>query len=248
LTFVDDAHYLWGTAGNHPGMPDGNPGGGKHGAAQMRKYSLDPKATARDSVLAVCTACSFVDNYSSCAGRSERTGVGAASPPDLDAYLKSCQDAIAKGVTGQTQWPGAGPQKDLYPRKYYWRGMLQEAGKVVWGESCDNVRHFDCVGLVNYCYAQHWYQANFGLDIAAYRNENQGTSEVRDSKDLMDADILIKSSNNHIAMLYYDDTANDWYVVQATGTTKGLTDDEKYNPALWDRYRMNAAYLVGEGS
>jgi cell wall-associated NlpC family hydrolase len=245
-SFVEDAHYLWGTAGNEPGQSNGNPGGGKHGAAMMRKYSLDPKATERDKVLAVCTACSYVDGYSTCAGRSESPGVGSATPPDLDAFLKSCQDAVAKGNTNQTTWTGAGPHGDLFPRKYYWRGMIQEAGRVVWGESCDEVRHFDCVGLVNYCYAQHWYQPNFGLDIAAFRNANQGTTKIDDAKDLMDADILIKPGNNHIAMLY--DSGNGWCVVQAAWTTKGLTEDEKFNPTLWDRYRMNDAYLVGEGT
>jgi hypothetical protein len=32
-TFVPNAHYLWGTAGNTPGSADGNPGGGKMSAA-----------------------------------------------------------------------------------------------------------------------------------------------------------------------------------------------------------------------
>jgi len=246
LSFVDDAHYLWGTAGNEPGQSNGNPGGGKHGAAQMRKYSLDPVSADRDSVLAVCTAYSVFGGYSTCAGRSKRPGVGVATPPDQDAFLKSCQDAIAKGHTDQTTWTGAGIGKDLFPRKYFWKGVLQDAGRVAWGESCDDVRHFDCVGLVNYCYAQHWYQPNFGLDIAAFRDPSQGATPIDDPKDLMDADILIKPGNGHIAMLYSEDDA--WYVVQATETVMGLTDDSDFVPAAWDRYRMNEAYLVGEGS
>ncbi len=245
LSFVDDAHYLWGTAGNEPGVANGNPGGGKHSAGQMRKYSLDKAATARDSVLAVCTACCSIGGYSTCAGRSARIGVGVATPPDLDDFIKSCNDAIAKGKTDQTTWDGAGIRKDLFPRKYYWQGAPQANSQVVWGESCDETRHFDCVGLVNYCYAQHWYQPNFGLDIAAFRNENQGTTQITDAKDRMDADILIKPGNVHIGMLYQDD--DKWYVVQATGTTIGLTDDSEFVAGSWDRYRMADAYLVGEG-
>jgi hypothetical protein len=245
-TFVADAHYLWGTAGNQPGQSNGNPGGGKHGAALMRKYSLDPKATERDKVLAVCTAYCTIGGYSTCAGRCDRTGVKSGAP-DLDAFLKSCQEAIGKGVTDQTKWPGAGLRKDLFPRKYYWKGGLQtSAGEVAWGESCDGVRHFDCVGLVNYCYAQHWYQPNFGLDISAFRNENQGTTEIDDAKDLMDADILIKSGDGHIGMLYRN--GDKWCVVQAVGTATGLTDDSEFKASAWDRFRMNGAYLVGKGS
>ena len=73
--------------------------------------------------------------------------------------------------------------------------------------------------------ARHWYQNHFWLDIAAYRNANQGTTEIDDSNDLMDADILIKSGDHHIGMLY--SKSDDWFVVQGYGTTKGLIDDER---------------------
>jgi hypothetical protein len=244
-TFVPAGHYLWGTAGNEPGKGNGNAGGGgKQMAARMRDYSLDQQQTAQQKVLAVCTAVCVIGGYSTCAGRSSRFDQPDATA--LATFIKSCQDAIAKGNTDQTTWAGAGPSNNLFPRKYYWQGALQDNGGVTWGESCAGVRHFDCVGLVNYCYARHWYQTNFGLDIAAFRNANQGTTEVDNDKDLMDADILIKPGNHHIAMLY--SSGKDWFVVQAYGTAKGLTDDERFNSSLWDRYRMNAAYLVGTHS
>ena len=240
-TFVSDAHYLWGTAGNEPGVGNGNPGGGKQFAAKLRDYSLDPKEAARDKVLAVCTAVQPIfDGYNTCAGRCSLY----KQTPDLDAYLKSCQDLVAKGKTDQTDWDGAGTTKDLFPRKYYFRGNLQNGGAVAWGDACDGVRHFDCVGLVNYCYAKHWYQSNFGLGIPAFRNTVQGTTEIDDAKNLMDADILIKSGDGHIGMLY--NGGNAWFVVQAVGTATGLTDTARFNPADWDRYRMNGAYLVGK--
>jgi hypothetical protein len=242
-TFVADAHYLWGTAGNEPGMGNGNAGGGKQFAAKLRDYSLDTHQTARDKVLAVCTAVQpTFDGYNTCAGRSGRF----TETPDINAFVQSCQGAISSGKTDQTSWAGAGAGKNLFPRKYYFRGNIQNSGNVVWGESCDGVRHFDCVGLVNYCYARHWYQANFGLGIPAFRMANQGTTRIDDASDLMDADILIKPGDGHIGMLY--EGSADWYVVQAVGTTKGLTDTERFDSAKWDRYRMNAAYLVGKHS
>lgn len=249
-SFVADSHYLWGTAGNEPGKGNGNAGGGgKQMAARMRDYSLDAKETAQQKVLAVCTAMCVIGGYSTCAGRSTLCEKNDGPVPDdsgLDSFLKSCQDAIAKGKTDQTSWDGAGPKRNLFPRKYYWQGALQNSGKPVWGESCSGVRHFDCVGLVNYCYARHWYRTNFGLDIAAFRNPVQGTTEVDNDKDLMDADILIKPGNHHIGMLY--SKGGDWFVVQAYGTAVGLTDDERFNSSLWDRYRMSANYLVGTHS
>lgn len=242
-SFVSTAHYLWGTAGNEPGRANGNPGGGKLMAAKMREYSLDPKATIRDKVLAVCTAVQpLFDGYNTCAGRSSLY----SETPDVDAFLKTCQDAIAKGKTNQIMWDGAGPKKNLFPRKYYFRGTIQNGGAVTWGEGCDDVRHFDCVGLVNYCYAKHWYQPDFGMGIPAYRDESSGTTAMTGDKDLMDADILLKSGDEHIGMLY--NSGSGWFVVQAVGTAKGLTDTEAFAPAAWDRYRMQGAYLVGKGS
>jgi len=242
-TFVAAAHYLWGTGGNEPGQANGNPGGGKTAAAKLRDYSLNAGETARDKVLAVRTAVQpTFDGYNTCAGRSSRF----SETPDLNAFVTSCQDAIAKGKTNQTSWDGAGAGKNLFPRKYYFRGNIQNAGNVTWGEACDDVRHFDCVGLVNYCYAKHWYQPNFGLGISLFRNANQGTTEINDAKDLMDADILIKPGDGHIGMLYQGSAG--WYVVQAVGTAKGLTDTDRFDAANWDRFRMNAAYLVGKHS
>ena len=235
-----DAHYLWGTAGNVPGQANGNAGGGKLAAAKIRDYGLDPKATIRDKVLAVCTAVQPVfDGYNTCAGRSSLFG----ETPDLDAFLKACQDAITKGKKDQTTWDGAGVKKILFPRKYYFRGSIANGGAVAWGEACDGTRHFDCVGLVNYCYAKHWYQANFGLGISAFRDTPQGTTPMTGDSDLMDGDILIKSDDNHIGMLY--SSGKDWFVVQAVGTAKGLTDTEKFKSSAWDRYRMQGAYLTG---
>jgi cell wall-associated NlpC family hydrolase len=238
-SFVSTAHYLWGTAGNEPGSANGNVGGGKISAATLRDASLDPKETTRDKVLAACTAAQpLFDGYNTCAGRSGRY----SETPDLETFLKVRQEDINKGKTDQTNWEGAGSHKKLFPRKYYFRGALQKNGVVIWGESCVGVRHFDCVGLVNYCYAKHWYQAVFGMDIAAFRNSSCGTIQVTNDQDLMDADILIKPGNNHIGMLYQ--VSNNWFVVQAVGTETGVTDTEPFTAKAWDRYRMQDAFLV----
>src|SRR5216683_987654 len=80
-SFVATAHYLWGTAGNQPGIPNGNAGGGKISAAKMRDPGLSPGETERDKVLAVCTAVQpTVDGYNTCAGRSGRPGRNPENP------------------------------------------------------------------------------------------------------------------------------------------------------------------------
>ncbi len=153
---------------------------------------------------------------------------------------------IAKGKTDQTTWDGAGVKKNLFPRKYYWKGVIQNNGSCTWGEACDEVRHFDCVGLLNYCFAKHYYKADFGLGISAYRDDNNGvTTGITDNKDLMDADILVKPGDSHIGMLCNN---GGWFVVQAVGTAIGLTDTESFNPSAWIRRRMKSEWLVGTHS
>lgn len=231
-TFVPTAHYLWGTAGNTPGQSDGNPGGGKMSAAVLRAPSLDRDEKDRDKVLGVCMAVqSRFDGYNTCAGRSR------SRTADLEAFLKACKEKQAAGQTDQTTWPGA--PGNLFARKYHFRGGT--SGNVVWGESCANVRHFDCVGLVNYCYAKHWYSGAFGLDIAFFRNPVCGTVARSGESDLMDADILIKPKNEHIGMLYRNGQA--WCVVQAESTEVGVTDTAAFRAAEWDRFRMQDAFL-----
>ena len=235
-TFVPAAHYLWGTAGNTPGNADGNAGGGKMSAAVMRSPSLSQTEAVREKVLGVCMAVqSQFDGYNTCAGRS-----GRFSGSGLDEFLKACQEKVDAGQTEQTRWPGAG-SGNLFPRKYHFRGVLSRNGAAVWGESCAGVRHFDCVGLVNYCYAKHWYSGAFGLDIAFFRNPNAGTVSLGGESDLMDADILIKPGNSHIGMLFRN--GQSWCVVQAESTENGLTDTAVFNAKDWDRYRMQDAFL-----
>jgi len=238
-SFVPTAHYLWGTAGNQPDIPNGIPGAGnKLMAATMRAPGLDPGELDRDKVLAVCTAVQpHFDGYNTCAGRSGRY----SETPDLAAFLSACGDEVKSGNTDQTTWQGAGSQNRLFPRKYYFRNNIQNHQKEVWGENCFNIRHFDCVGLVNHCYARHWYKPQFGLGIPAFRNPTQGSQQVVNENDLLDADIIIKPDDSHIAMLYRK--GDGWFVVQAASTTSGLSDGERFDPKAWDRYRMRSEYL-----
>jgi hypothetical protein len=238
-TFVADAHYLWGTGGNTPGQSDGNAGGGKTSAATIRKYSLDAKATQQDLVLAVNVAFQAkFDGYSSCAGRCNRF----SDAPNLEDYLNARRNDVASGKP-DSEWSGAGSGNKLHPRKYYFRGKLADAGNVVWGESCRGVRHFDCIGLVNYCYAKFWKGGGaFGRSIEDMATANAGNVPISNPSDLMDADILIKPPAKHIALLY--NAGGVWRVVQASQTQDGLSDGEVYVPSAWSRYRTLSQCLT----
>jgi hypothetical protein len=256
-------HYLWGTAGNTPGRSDGNPGGGKVASAQLRAANLDVPAPAdvpptaknpdRTKVLGIRIATTQIDGHNTCAGRSSKY-VNSLSKQDFDNYVKMANAlATRKGGVPRvlpTEWPGMGPD-ELHPRIYYWKGDKQESGIPVWGEACDGVPHFDCIGLVNYCYAFHYYVPNFGVDIAVWArplDANGIGKEITDQNDVMNADVVIRKDAttgglSHIAMVYLDGDKRK--IVQAEGTAIGLNDDSDYKPTdWWKRVRVADSYLV----
>lgn len=252
-------HYLWGTAGNTPGRADGNPGGGKRASAVLRAASVNlassQNAPARagnpDTALGVRIAMTSIDGHNTCAGRSNnyKNSVSAA---DLANYLKAANDLASSrgGVArvGAMDWPGLA-RNGLHPRIYYWKGDVQESGNVVWGEACDGIPHFDCVGLVNYCHAFHVVipgYPNFGGDIAWWWDlDSSGVGKtITDPTDVKDADVVIKADKGHIAMIYIDGEKKK-KIVQAEGTAIGLNDDQDYKPGDWGkRVRVADSYLV----
>ncbi len=250
-SFVASGHYLWGTAGNTPGSSDGNPGGSKASIGTLRAASLDQKEMQnRDKVIAVSMAVqSLADGYNTCAGRSR------GKIADLNQYLTKATEAQSKNPD-QTTWPGVGPF-NLHPRRFHFRGAPGAAGAIVWGEACHNRKHFDCVGLVNYCYAYHFYKKNFALEIYQWAGGAKGsdgkvtlsnagiggTVTIKNDKDVMDADVIVKPDYGHIAMVYLE--GGKAKVVQAEETEVGLTENADLTSFTgWTRVRMLDAYLV----
>jgi hypothetical protein len=249
LSFVQSGHYLEGTAGNTPGSADGNPGGGKIAAAVLLPPSLDRTSMEQRKAISVCTAVQYgAKGYNTCAGRS---GVNTG---DLEAYLREAEKARAAGKD-QRQWPGYGPLQ-LHPRRYFLKNTIQEGGKIVWGESCAGHKHFDCVGLVNYCLAEHTPHAGWCWEISQYMDGTAGgvtivpkvspkTKEL-DSDSVMNADLVGRKKEAgwvHIGMLYRVD--GKIYVVQTGDTKYGVTAGEIYDPSKWSKcVRMKDDRLV----
>jgi hypothetical protein len=265
-------HYLWGTAGNTPGKSDGNPGGGKTAAAQIRDASINQTTTDEKAAIGFRMAYQNpVGGYNTCAGRSSKC-MQPTDPKALGAYLTGVNDYLTRNGTTLAAINTAKRQADLpkgpnglYPRKYW----FQSLSGVVWGEPCDGVQHFDCVGLINYCYAYHWKtDTPFGLDIMMWasvdrvsdgkggwklsdpQNPSFNTghgfgSVITDPHDLMDGDVIVKSKLEHIAMIYMD--GNNAKIVQAEDTQDGLTDTADYVPANWkQRIRVPEIYLTSQ--
>jgi hypothetical protein len=255
-TFVRDGHYLEGTAGNTPGEADGNPGGDKRDHCKLLQPSLntDLRETRQGVVITVVTAMQnkFKD-FNSCAGRSGRSDLLIIQPPtaalnlaQLREYLRAVREK-QKSTLDQTFWPGFGPRQ-LHPRRHHLLGELKDKNTIIWGESCVGRRHFDCVGLVNFCYEEHTkgQKVGWAFEIKQYVDGTAGTSDKGklDPAKVLDGDIVCRlGPPQHIGLLAR--VGGTVFVVQAPETSKGLTDTEVYDPKNWDKcVRVHDNFLV----
>src|SRR6185437_5393406 len=106
-----------------------------------------------------------VDGTHVCAGRFASLPGGrtaSAHDQDLKDYLASLK----------------GQDPDSWPPFYkiYWPRVM--SGKtvttqIVWGEDCRGVRHFDCVGFVNWTLATILHRAQIQDSIAGWTNQTK---------------------------------------------------------------------------
>jgi hypothetical protein len=237
----DGCHYLWGACGATPGGSEGS---------RQRPGSVALVVPARTDPTnpAVFAAACAVDGMNVCAGRfdADHGGIEGGRPAnpsdeDLITYLKGLADQ------DESAWE---PYCDYFSPR-----MAIEKGKapyLVWGEDCRDIRHFDCVGLVNYCYdtamaerVSQWAGRNWQLSIDQYLSPNSGTFAVSDGS-LLAGDILT-IGNHHIGLYVGDGDGgpdNLGTVVQAEQTSTGLQIRD-YNPATWtSRRRLADQYLT----
>lgn len=240
-----NSHYINGACGATPGNADGVPFRPGSVGLIADPARLDPtmNATAGKN-LAVLAAESNVKSYCVCAGNYHTypAAPGGREPvptdPELAKYLASL-----KG-TPSTSWSPT--PSGHTPRRAYGPGPLggDLGGKLVWGQSCKGIRHFDCVGFIAYCYWKATGYA-FQLDISAWRGTATGATVylLADSKPakLLDGDILIKQ-DHHIAFV---DASGE--IFEAQDTDLGVQSTPGFNlltPGTWTHLvRMPAAAI-----
>ncbi|QHV96080.1 hypothetical protein [Spirosoma endbachense] len=222
------AHYLWGAAGNSPGMSDG----AKY-RPSIVKMQVDSFDTKKPSVQ---TAFTDIGGRNTCAG-SSNTVIQLTTQATND-YL-----ALRKQVGDMPL-----PLINVTPRLYKFNGEVKPIGVshngIVWGGGCENVKHFDCIGFVNYCYSLFVAQSKypFGTSIVEFmtRPANYGFVVVADSTDVLDADIIAQYSEkggwHHIGMVYMEGKTAK--IVQAADSPIGVTDTAIYHaaqPGAWTK-------------
>jgi hypothetical protein len=205
------SHYINGGCGATPGASDGCPfrPGGIALIADPGRLNPNMVSPANRN-LAVFAAEMFIKDYCICAGNyTSFPGGRTASPTDDDLvnYL-----ATLKGQPTES-WENFYEQ--YTPRRAFGPGPGGGlGGKLVWGQSCKGIRHFDCVGFIAFC----WWKASgnaLQLDISAWRRPDSSRTvyNLRTTTDdqgndvapnppasLMSGDIIVKA-DHHIAFV-----------------------------------------------
>ena len=163
----DGAHYLWSTAGNTPGNKDGawyRPLKAQlhDNVPDLTGLSLSPATIAtKYGIHAPMLFAAYADTSDFgllvCTGRAAAVNTPLALS-DMDANLHKAFDL---------KWPDlTDDQLDELQRNsnrisdFRWpraNSSLRNNSlhhSTVWGESCVDVRHFDCIGLINYCLSE----------------------------------------------------------------------------------------------
>jgi cell wall-associated NlpC family hydrolase len=198
------AHYVWGAAGATPDGFDGMP---------ARPDAVRRVADRLESANPCLRAASCdVDCYQVCSGRFENVHGRVLSPgdPRLADYLAGLRHRHPD------QWE---PMDGLWPRKMEAHGL---ESKIVLGESRLGVRHFDCVGLVNYCMS---IVLGRSVQDSVQRWINNST-HVTDGSD--EPGDLLTRGNHHIGI-----ATSDGWAIHARQASSGVVIDPV--GSAWDR-------------
>jgi hypothetical protein len=223
------SHYINGAYGAIPGKGGGcpcRPGGVELIADPNRLDSARLPSPAKN--LAVFAAEMTIKKYCVCAGNyssmNPRGREVSATDRDLLAYLASL-----KGRPPAT-WQNY--QTHYTPRRAFGPGPGGDLnGKLVLGQSCAGIRHFDCVGFISYCYwkatgnviqldIRAWRNPKMGFTVFNLRQEKGPNGEIipaRKPAGLMDGDIIVKA-DHHIAFVSAQGT-----IYEAQDTHIGVT-------------------------
>jgi cell wall-associated NlpC family hydrolase len=219
------SHYLWGSGGSTPGNKDG---------VWYRQDAVTkaPSSTKPDSP-SIFTAQCNIDGHYVCAGRFDKIRGGRyakATDADLKTYL-----AGLANLPFEEQWC---PYFTSFSPRVVRGSNVSNDGRIVWGEDCRNVRHFDCISFVNYVLSRKTV-AYWSSDIDHYKEAGSQTTKVEMTDPVFPGDILLRGST-HIGFL-----CENGRVIQAEDHATGVHEDELYAPTKWtDRRRLPASMII----
>jgi putative peptidoglycan binding protein len=238
---AEGAHFLAGAAGARPGGT---------GGTRLRPAGVTVTPARTDPVdPAVFAAQCDVHGLHVCAGRfnAPNGGIAGGRPAantdtDLIVYLADL------AWLPEEQWK---PFFQFFSPRRVEGGMLR--AQVVWGEDCRAKRHFDGIGLVNWCLEQA-VEARYPItfDMATWATEASGTDAVALTEPPRKGDVVLRAMEGftHIGFLVGDQNpgipGDHGDVVLAEQASVGVVR-RRFSPSGWSvRRRPSSALLHDE--
>jgi hypothetical protein len=235
------AHYLMAAAGATPGQRDG--ASYRPGRVNLQKNVPDlnqdgtqvlPKGPPYAPTL--FTAWSETgDGQIVCTGRAGLASVQqsplAIDIKDHDALRLTLKKLTAAQIDELVENSNT-PSLYRWPRQQSPRDRVPGEISTIWGESCLNTRHFDCIGLVNYCYSWALNQT-WSYSIANFVNGNAGTVPI--DKTRAEAGDIVTINTEHIGIVTFEKT-----VIEARDSDNGVIELPLTNTGWTHCLRLSA--------
>jgi hypothetical protein len=244
---MDGAHYVNGAKGARPNKKDG-------AAVRPNTVALE-MVTALDRLAFFAASVALQKTDKVTTKTSPDKHVCGGIYDTIGGLLVSDADAILRKYLGEQNpkspadcWTKGG----LTPRRLAGSRDTKNTGRVVWGESCDGWRHFDCIGLVEFA-VQQVVKRTIGGEIYQFASPKNvlGATRVSDDKDVRDGDLVSQVDQDgkyhHIGVIYLE--GGTPLVAQAAQTSVGVTTGTAYDKVKWSggRWRLPDGLLMADG-
>src|ERR1039457_3677790 len=129
---------VWGAAGNYPDMTSGLLTVDSHNRpTYANRLTMHPNVTDAQRPYLFAARCES-NSVHTCNGRDFVAEVAARQRVDVRTLSDAARLQSAMQNPSAWSWPRVNDEPAA-------------GGTIVWGESCMNRAHFDCIGFINYC-------------------------------------------------------------------------------------------------
>lgn len=212
-------HYLRGAAGATPDCRNG-------AAFRPGHVEWQPQHIDHPSRAMVWAAYSHISEKQVCAGRYRSPTLPGGRPAKADELQLTTYLAELKSLPSALFWPN---HHGLTPRLANWTVPKPIAimSRLVWGEDCRNVRHYDCLGLLGFVLSKLNVKMAGQFTVPMYEQSHRteackktdaawpGDIVTRHSEHigiLADANTVVEASEGPIGVVAnpYDASSNSW--------------------------------------
>lgn len=222
LVQAEGAHYVHGAFGNHPGASNGHPARIRRLTMPQSNYGDRPVRNPAPPHVHAAFCASNHEVY--CAGRPFRCDLPEV-PREHRTTPQALRDFALHNPATSYRWP---------------RPDSENAGQIVYGESCQNKRHFDCIGLVNWVIWSIFGTTTINnIAQCELAGQAQARAHPEIGQTIQPGDILVYSIG-HIGIAY-----NQTQMVEAKGGHWGVVRSHLNTTSMSAKLRPTEELLRG---